>query len=78
MRGRTGYLCARRRGTLDGGRISMSFGDIAYAVACVVLPVAWGLVVVWLSGRVEARVARHAGARRGARRRRVRPIEYHI
>lgn len=56
----------------------MSFGDIAYAVACVVLPVAWGLVVVWLSGRVEARVARHAGARRGARRRRVRPIEYHI
>ena len=56
----------------------MSLSEILYAAACVVVPVAWGLVVVWVSNRIEARVARTAGARRGARRRRVRPIEYHI
>ncbi|MFN8602234.1 MAG: hypothetical protein U0842_17360 [Candidatus Binatia bacterium] len=56
----------------------MSFAGIAYAAACVVVPVAWGLVVVWLSNRIEASVARRARARRGARRRQVRPIEYHI
>lgn len=56
----------------------MSFAGIVYVAACVVLPVAWGLAVVWLSNRIEARVARRASARRGARRRQVRPIEYHI
>jgi hypothetical protein len=56
----------------------MTFADIAYAVACVVLPVAWGLAVVWASNRIEERVARRAHARRGSRRRHVRPIEYHI
>lgn len=56
----------------------MTFADIAYALACVVLPVAWGLAVVWVSKRIEARVARRARARRGGRRRQVRPIEYHI
>lgn len=57
--------------------MSISAPDIAYAAACVVLPVVWGLVVVWVSSRIEARVARRSRSRRGARRR-VRPIEYHI
>ena len=56
----------------------MSFAGIAYAAACVVVPVAWGLVVVSLANRIGGGVARRARAPRGARRRQVRPIEYHI
>ena len=29
---------------------------MAYALLCVVVPVAWGLVVYWVSGLIERRV----------------------
>ena len=52
----------------------MTLADVAYALACIVLPMAWGLIVVWASNWIEARVARKGkdGKRHGPR------IEYHI
>lgn len=52
----------------------MSWEHIVYATACVVLPVAWGLLVVWLSNRVDRRFL----GRRGAQQKPPPPIEYHI
>ena len=39
----------------------MSRQSIAYALACVVVPVAWGLVVVWLSNRLDGTSRRGPG-----------------
>lgn len=53
---------------------SLSRGTIAYAFLCVAIPMAWGLVVVWLSNVLERRVL-------GGRRRRREPPRapmYHI
>jgi hypothetical protein len=36
----------------------VSWGTVAYVLACVGVPVAWGLVVVWASNRLEERVRR--------------------
>ena len=53
----------------------MNWEQIGYAAACVILPLGWGLVVVWVSNLIDRRVV---GRRRGQRRHRPRPIEYHI
>jgi hypothetical protein len=56
----------------------MSWESLGYATICVVVPVLWGLVVVWGSNRVERVVLRR---RKGSKRRRTEelpPIEYHI
>lgn len=53
----------------------MNWGQVGYAALCVILPVAWGLVVVWLSNRIDRRLV---GRRRGRRRAEPPPIEYHI
>jgi hypothetical protein len=36
----------------------VSWRTVGYALACVLVPVAWGLVVVWVSNRLEARIRR--------------------
>ncbi len=55
----------------------MDWGKVAYVLACLIVPVAWGLIVVWTSNWVEEQVWRR-GRRKGRRRKRMRPIEYHI
>lgn len=56
----------------------MSLGQLAYALACVVVPMLWGVAVVWAANRIESRVNRRLRDRGGGRRRDVPPIEYHI
>lgn len=51
----------------------MTWGQVAYGLACVVVPVAWGLVVVWGSNRIDRRLFGGRGGKRPPP-----PIEYHI
>jgi hypothetical protein len=48
-----------------------------YALLCVVVPIAWGLVVVFLSNAIE-RAARRRRKRDGGKDEPFPPIEYHI
>ena len=52
----------------------MNWTQIGYALACVVVPIGWGLVIVWISNRMDRRLLTHGG--RGKRS--PHPIEYHI
>jgi len=56
----------------------MSWESYAYAFACVVVPVAWGLAVVWLSNRIESLVSRQRRGAEDARKKELPRIEYHI
>ena len=49
---------------------------IGYAILCVIVPMAWGLVVVFISNRIDRAVA----ARRAKNddHRELPPTEYHI
>jgi hypothetical protein len=49
-----------------------------YVLACVVVPIAWGVAVVWVTNRVERFVVRRSPRPRLARRAAVPPLEYHI
>ncbi len=55
----------------------MSWGMVGYAALCVVVPVVWGVLVVWASNRIEHSLGGHQGSDRRGRRPK-RPIEYHI
>lgn len=50
----------------------MNLELIGYSLACVVVPVAWGLIIVWISNRMDRRLLR------GSKRSHEQPIEYHI
>lgn len=52
---------------------------IAYSIACVVVPSAWGLLVVFISNRID-RKTRSANALADADKREDEPIhiEYHL
>lgn len=50
---------------------------VVYATLCVLVPLAWGVMVVWVSNRVEAIVARRR-ARAGKADPPLPPTEYHI
>jgi hypothetical protein len=54
----------------------VSWHLIGYALACVVTPLAWGLVIVWVSNRMDRRLVRRRPS--SGRRKLPRPIEYHI
>jgi hypothetical protein len=56
----------------------LSWHTVGYALACVVVPVAWGLVVVWASNRLDRYLLRSRGAGHDGEQRQPRPIEYHI
>lgn len=57
----------------------MNWGRIAYALACVIVPIAWGLVIVWVSNRMDRRFLAKASARAdGSPEATPPPIEYHI
>lgn len=53
----------------------MNWHAIGYALLCVVVPLAWGLLVVWISNRVEEKVR---GRKDAGSAREVPPIDYHI
>jgi hypothetical protein len=55
----------------------LDWASIGYAFACVIVPVAWGIGVVWLSNRFGGRLFAGPPRKRSARRE-VPPIEYHI
>lgn len=52
---------------------------IGYAIACVTVPMLWGLLVVWVSDRIERRVLK-SGLEQGktAKEATLPPIDYHI
>jgi hypothetical protein len=51
-----------------------------YAGACVLLPMVWGLAIVWVTNQVERLVARRRNRHPGAAGTRPEPptLEYHI
>ena len=56
---------------------------LGYVFACLTVPVAWGIFVVWASNRIERRVRRRAEARRkrgdaATAPEELPPLEYHI
>ncbi len=54
----------------------MNWTLIGYSLACVVVPVAWGLIIVWVSNRMDRRLFRDSQRQR--KRKPPRSIEYHI
>jgi hypothetical protein len=52
----------------------MRWSLIGYAIFCIVAPIAWGLLVVWVSNGIEHRLRRNKPD--GADE--VPPIDYHI
>ena len=50
-----------------------------YAAACVVVPVLWGLAMVWVTNRIERSLFRRArGQKPGEAAPQPPPLEYHI
>lgn len=57
----------------------MNWQLFGYATACVLVPVLWGVAVVWVSNRIERRISGKREKSQGSgKRRTVPPIEYHI
>jgi len=57
----------------------MTWESVGYATLCVVVPVVWGVIVVWMSNWIERHLGgSHRGSDRQRKRRPPRPIEYHI
>ena len=57
----------------------MSWRSIGYAALCVIVPSAWGMIVVWVSRQVEKRVLQQ-GRRKGKsdEQATMPPLDYHI
>jgi hypothetical protein len=60
----------------------MPWKPIEYALLCVVVPIAWGLAVYWVSGLIERRVLRrpspNSGEATSGDAAESLPLEYHI
>jgi len=56
----------------------MSFNLLGYAVICIVVPVVWGVAVVWASSRIERIVLKRRKGQKKRRQKGLPPIEYHI
>ncbi len=54
---------------------AMNWPQIGYALTCVVLPMAWGLLVVRISNAIERRIRAHE---RPGDNQEIPPIDYHI
>ena len=57
----------------------MNIQHIGYAIACVVVPMLWGRLIVWASNRIERQV-KARGIERGQTEEEatVPPLDYHI
>jgi hypothetical protein len=49
-----------------------------YALACVLVPVAWGVVMVWATNRLDVVLGRRRGRLESNEDRSPPPLEYHI
>jgi hypothetical protein len=57
----------------------MNWKLASYVLACVVVPVAWGLLVVWASNRIETFLKRQRSEHRGSEEEAsLPPLDYHI
>jgi hypothetical protein len=56
----------------------MGLKQVGYIVACIVAPVAWGLIVVWASNRVERMVSRRKRLPDRKDPSEEIPLDYHI
>lgn len=58
----------------------MPWKPISYTLLCVVLPVAWGLMVYWTSSLIERRVLRQSRPTSGEAtpHEATLPLDYHI
>jgi hypothetical protein len=52
---------------------------LGYAAACIIFPMLWGVIVVWISDRIENTVKRR-GSKRGQNPEEnvMPPLDYHI
>jgi hypothetical protein len=60
-----------------GGSWPPPMSPIVYAAVCVIVPLLWGLMIVWISNRIEAIVIRRR-ARSGRTDKKLPPTEYYI
>ena len=51
---------------------------IGYTLLCLAAPLAWGLIVVWVSNRVERAVLRHRPNASDSTEDQLPPLDYHI
>jgi hypothetical protein len=57
----------------------MTRGDVGYAAACILVPLLWGLMIVWISDRIEGAVKRRGIARgKTPDESAMPPLDYHI
>jgi hypothetical protein len=57
----------------------MNRTSVGYAIACVIVPLLWGIVIVWISDRIEAAVRRRGAARgKTPEESAMPPLDYHI
>jgi hypothetical protein len=56
----------------------MNLRNVGYALLCIVVPLAWGLLVVWASARIEERLNKRKPPQDGSEKAPMPPIEYHI
>ena len=54
----------------------MKLSGIAYALFCIIAPLLWGLLVVWVTNRIEAKL--RANQRQMHEEPPMPPIDYHI
>ena len=55
-----------------------NLNKIGYGLLCLIVPLAWGLLVVWASGRVEAFLSRRHPRKNKTVEKAMPPIDYHI
>lgn len=53
----------------------MRWTALSYALLCVLTPMVWGLLVVWISSAIERKVR---AARKDGVDQEISPIDYHI
>ncbi len=57
----------------------MNIANIGYAITCVVVPVLWGILIVWISDRVEDAVKRRdLKSGKTPEESAMPPLDYHI
>ena len=56
----------------------MNFFKVGYALLCLVVPLAWGLLIVWASARIERFLTRRKSPQASPDETSLPPIDYHI
>lgn len=56
----------------------MNLQQVGYGLLCVAAPLLWGLLIVWISNRVEQRIRRSRNDPKANSEDAMPPIDYHI